>query len=85
MVARYSNFSVVVAGSTVIPHTGSVVASGWEAPTSTSGWVPFAVVTRVADRTRKPRRRLAFVTTDSELSAIAPAAIIGLKRRPKNG
>ena len=32
-----------------------------------------------------PRRRFALDTTESELSAIAAAAIIALKRQPKNG
>jgi len=32
-----------------------------------------------------PRKRLAFETTDMELSAIAAAEIMGLKSRPVNG
>src|SRR6266508_4422082 len=88
----YSSLAAAVVGSSSIPHTGSLTVAPVSSFLVGAG---SSTSTRTGPGTRRashstagalnPRSRFAFVTTDSELAAIAAAAIIGFRTTPKNG
>ena len=87
-----STLAAAVVGSISIPHTGSftvaIVSSfvvGSRSPISTRTGPVTAPLLSVTTGARNVRKRFALVTTDSELAAIAAAAIMGFSGTPKNG
>src|SRR6266540_3508897 len=90
--AAYFSLAAAVVGSISIPHTGSLTVATVSSFLVGAG---SSTSTRTGPGTRRaspstagalnPRSRFAFVTTDSELAAIAAAAIIGFRTTPKNG